>query len=136
MSAADGWHGLGEVLANSRHEAGQCCLLDLVVIGLADGDGWDGFQWLLELVCHLAHLFQVLAALGGVGAADDRFDVFDLDAGSAVAGELLVGLAGEDSHHQAVDVFDGQGLASVFLLEGVDLDVVDGTSLDLVAVAL
>jgi hypothetical protein len=87
-------------------------------------------------VCHLAHDFQVLAALGGVGTADDRLDVLDLDLGGAVAGELLVGLSWEDSSHQAVDVLDSQSLASVVLLERVNLDVVDGTGLDLVAVAL
>jgi hypothetical protein len=38
--------------------------------------------------------------------------------------------------HQAVDVLDNQSFTGVFLLERVDLNVIDGASLDFVSVAL
>jgi hypothetical protein len=110
--------------------------LDFIVVRLADCDGWDTLEWLLELVCHFSHLLEVFAAFGGVGASHDRLDVLHLNGGGATLGERCIRLVWEDSSHQAVDELESEGLASVFILERVDLNVVDGTGLDLVAVAL
>lgn len=125
-----------KILADGRREVGQSRCLDVCIERFANGDGWDVLQRVHQLEGDLPHLFQILAAFGRVGACLNRVEGLDHDVLGASPGELGVGLVWEDAGHQAVDVLDNQRLASVLLLEGVDLDVVDGAGMDFVSVAL
>lgn len=110
--------------------------MDVRVVRLADGDGRNVLQRVHKLEGDLSHLFQVLAAFGRVCAGLNRVESLDHDVLGASSSELGIRLVWEDAGHQAVDVFDNQSLASVVLLEGVHLDVVDGASMNFVSVAL
>lgn len=125
-----------KILADGRREVGQSRCLDVGIKRFSNGDGWDVLQRVHQLEGHLSHLFQVLAAFSRVGAGFNRVEGLDHDVLGASSGELGVGLVWEDAGHQAVDILDNQRLASVFLLEGVDLDVVDGAGMDFISVAL
>lgn len=110
--------------------------MNVGIVRLADGDGGDVLQRIHQLEGDLSHLFQVFAAFCRVGAGFNGVEGLDHDVLGASSGELAVRLVWEDAGHQAVDVFNNQSLASVFLLEGVHLDMVNGASMDFVSVAL
>lgn len=136
VGTADGRVRFRKILADGRREVGQSRCLDVSIERFANGDGWDVLQRIHQLEGDFSHLFQVLAAFCRVGASFNRVEGLDHDVLGASSGKLGVGLVWEDAGHQAVDVLDNQWFASVFLLEGVDLDVVDGAGMDFVSVAL
>lgn len=103
---------------------------------LIEQNGGHAGQWLLQPLGGLARLAQQKTALGGVGTGLDVFPAVNVVllstplAGIDIVREVLTGL------HQAVDEVDRQSLARVLHLVGVGLDVLDGTGVHLVAIAL
>jgi hypothetical protein len=78
---------------------------------------------------------QQLASIGGIGAFLNDFPAVDTGLfGTRL--QRVSSLFDQGEFHQTVDVFECQTFPGVRLLEGIHLDILDGTGVHLVAVAL